>query len=797
MDKLNKLKDSVIKRDKRSFIGSIYDFSEEDIIRLTEQEFKEIQECCTKIKLNELKDLLYFLLDEGILVLSNSEIERDKENALVGRFYLSIFLKLYLENDKYTAIAKINLGFALGKLVDLGIEQKKNLEESIKLCTEAKTIFPKGSSNYANATTNQGIDYLTLAKLGIDSKKNLEQSKKLLHDAINLLPKHSSDLALATMNLGIVHLILGELGIEPEKNFEVSIKFQQNARKIFPKKSINYARSSGNQGVALAGLSRLGIEPEKNLKEAIKLQQQAIEILPNENLDCARAMGNLASDHFSLARIGIESETNFKIAEKLYCLSRNIALNAKGGWDYPVAILNCYFLYRSLFWKKGDKKFLEKANDSLKEAKKNIETWDVLGKKILLGTLYSVEADLYELSENYFDAGMKYRDAYKLTGNEYYRFMCEFCKAKTSGEKKIFCQLMKKWERHNKKTIFLDFYDYSVFECHLEEALENEALRFDEINAAKSKLDEIYSRTQIYHVKTRVGAYIDIINAYLNYFPEKDEEIDEEKAKQNIFSACKIFKSQGYLHEVEVCNLFSKAIKNKDSQEVWLGLIKNNLSNNLSKLIGEAAIDELTKSQTQRIKADLGEIKAGVKEIKKNLDELKSELITRFEKIEKDIGDIAQDDEVLRNLLIGYANKTHGILNNLLDESKKSDSRTQEFAREFSEEITKKLEEKDDRWLEKLKVELIINEKEIEDKMPSAPPEIKNKWHLWIDKLKKELTETVRDIPHEAVVYVSTEKILEYGIPFLSAAIGSPYGLPALIAILTTMHMVLPEPKDE
>jgi len=309
--------------------------------------------------------------------------------------------------------------------------------------------------------------------------------------------------------------------------------------------------------------------------------------------------------------------------------------------------------------------------------------------------------------------------------------------------------------------------------------------------------NEIYSRTQIYHVKTRVGAYIDIINAYLNYFHEKDEEIDEEKAKQNIHSACKIFKSQGYLHEVEVCNLFSKAIKNKDSQEVWLNLIKNNLSNNLSKLIGEAAINELTKSQTRGIKADLGEIKAGVREIKKSLNELKSELIIRFGKIEKDIGDIAQGDEVLRNLLIGYANKTHGILNGLLDDSKKSDSKAQEFVRELSEEITKKLEKRDKKWLENLKNELIKKEKEIEDKIPSEPPEIKSKWHQWIDKLKKEITETSKDIPHEAVVYASAEKILEYGVPFLSAATGSTAALPALLAILATMHMVLPKSKDE
>lgn len=934
MGKIDKLRDSIISADKNNFIDSIFDFSEEDIIGLTEQEFKEIIESSSKIKLDGIEEFFKFLFDEGTHAL-NPENEYIKMNILISRFYLSIFLALYSKQDRNYAIVAVdlgrvhrmlaeigvdpkkniglaikfhqevrkkfrrkdleyiaatsNLGIDLNMLADLGVdpeknlidsiklqeeacalsdglkdaqtimnigiaylslaqngvEPKKNLDKSIKLLKEARKIctelaektsaaraalnqglahlwlamvgtdsennlkecitlqniarenFPKNDIDFGRATMNQGSAYLHLAELGVDPKDNLEQSIKLEQEAKIILPTKGMDYAGATIIEGHALMMYARLGIDPKNNLEEAIKLQKIVMDILPENFFDYAAAAINQGLAHLLLAELGVKPEDNLNKSIKLQQKAIEIYPKDGLDYARAILNQGSAHLILAEFGVETEKNYQIAEKLYIIGTNIFYEVRDGWSYPIAILDIYTLYRSIFWKNGDKSFLKKANDSLKEAKKNIETWDVLRKNKLLGALYSVEADLCELDEDYYNAGIKYCDAYRLTKNLYYKFMYEFCEAKSSRKEKPFCQLIAKWEKHNKKTIFLDFYDYAVFECHLEEALENEALRFDEINAAKSKLDEIYSRTQIYHVKTRVGAYIDIINAYLNYFPEKDEEIDEEKAKQNIFSACKIFKSQGYLHEVEVCNLFSKAIKNKDSQEVWLGLIKNNLSNNLSKLIGEAAINELTKSQTRGIKADLGEIKVGVKEIKKSLDELKSDLITRFENIEKDIGDITQGDEVLRNLLIGYANKTHGILNDLLDESKKSDSRTQEFTREFSENITKKLEERDDRWLEKLKDELIKNEKEIEEKMPSAPPEIKSKWHLWIDKLRKELTETIRDIPHEAVVYVSAEKILEYGIPFLSVAIGSPYAIPALIAILTTMHMVLPEPKDE
>ena len=214
----------------------------------------------------------------------------------------------------------------------------------------------------------------------------------------------------------------------------------------------------------------------------------------------------------------------------------------------------------------------------MEETRNIIETWEVFRKNEILGTLYAAEADLCELEEDYYNAGIKYRDAYRLTKKEYYKFMYDFCgvNAKSSEkQEKPFCKLVFRWKQIDKKGEFLDFFDYVVFECHLEEALENEAIRFDEINKAKSKLNEIYARTRIYHIKVRVSAYIEILNAYLDYFPEKDEQRDEEKAKENISNACRVFKNQGYRHEIELCNLFIKAIKNKDQQEVWLDLIKN------------------------------------------------------------------------------------------------------------------------------------------------------------------------------------------------------------------------------
>ncbi len=170
----------------------------------------------------------------------------------------------------------------------------------------------------------------------------------------------------------------------------------------------------------------------------------------------------------------------------------------------------------------------------------------------------------------------------------------------------------------------------------------------------------------------------------------------------------------------------------------------------------------------------------------------------RFNKIEKNIDDIAYGDKVTRILLIGYANRTQGILLKLLDESKNCESDTQKLVKEISDEIITKLENRDNKWFEKLKDELIKKEPEIEKELSSAP-EIKSKWHKWIDYLKnkaeKETKEIMQKLPTEAVVLISAEKILEYGVPFLSAAISSPIALPALVTILYAIRGIVPKDK--
>ena len=766
MNKIDRLRDVSTRQDKQGFINAIYDFSEEDIIRLTEQEFGFVQESCTEIKIDGVSEFFTFLSEE-VAQYGDYAIEPTKEALLIIRFYLTIILRTRLVCDRYSTINATFLGAAHRELAELGINSEKNILTSIELYKGVRASAPEKSNEYMIATTYLGASYVSLADIGIDTKKNIEQSIKLQEEARQLAREldddikyaqitgdlgfayltlaqlgvepeknlklsidlyqqvqkkthvDSIDCASATLNNGFAHLLLAELGIESEKNFGKSIRMQkeargnhnikrldcgrtllnegraysglaeldinagknpydnlnesikllkkarrnlpkngfdhagstialgqalikqfdqsginlknifaeavgllQEARTNLPEKSFDCATSFGTQGAAHLIIAYHGIEPEKNLKKCIRLQQKAIDILPINLPDYAIAIINQASAYLILAEIDVEAENNFQAAEQSYTMAANIFFEAKDGWKYPLAILGTYAVYRNRFWKSGDKKYLEKASNYFKDAINNIDSWAVFGKNKILGSLCVVEADLYELKEDYYNAGLKYNEAYSLIKNEYYRFMCEFCGAKYSTKTKSFCSFVNNWRDVDKIDIFLDYYDFATFECHLEEALENEALRFDELSKAKIKLDEIFDRTQIFHIRERVGACIDILNAYLNYFPENDDDRNEEEAKKHISSACSIFKSQGYVCEVNLCNRFTKAMKNKDKPEVWLNLIKNNLANNLSKLIGEAAINETMKSQTRGVQADLVDIKTMVEEIKTSVENL-------------------------------------------------------------------------------------------------------------------------------------------------------------------------------
>ncbi len=83
MGKLDKLSEAVRNGDNSSFINTIFDFLDEDIIELTEEEFEDILKYSTKIKIDGVKEFFDFLFEEGLRAIQNSNIERVRENAFI------------------------------------------------------------------------------------------------------------------------------------------------------------------------------------------------------------------------------------------------------------------------------------------------------------------------------------------------------------------------------------------------------------------------------------------------------------------------------------------------------------------------------------------------------------------------------------------------------------------------------------------------------------------------------------------------------------------------------------------
>src|SRR5665648_297455 len=237
MDKFDTLKDTAIKGNKSELIHSIHDFSETQIISLEEYEFENLLACLTKIKLTGRRDFYSFLFKKGTTAFKKSQIEKVKENLLIGRFYLSIFVSLYAKHNKIFAMAVGNLGSVYCGLAELGIDSETNLEKSIKLNQDARTIFPEKSMEYANASMNQSLAHKMLAEFKVEPKKNVEQSIKLNLEARAIFSKDNPLYASITFSLGFAHMKLAELGVDSKTNFGESIKLNREVRKIFPDKS--------------------------------------------------------------------------------------------------------------------------------------------------------------------------------------------------------------------------------------------------------------------------------------------------------------------------------------------------------------------------------------------------------------------------------------------------------------------------------------------------------------------------------------------------------------------------------
>jgi len=297
------------------------------------------------------------------------------------------------------------------------------------------------------------------------------------------------------MNEGSARQRLADRGVDTQQNLKEAIELHQAAQEIFAKDSADYASAMMNEGNARQRLADRGVDTQQNLKRAIKLYQTAQEIFAKDSVSYALATMNEGNTRRSLADRGVDTQQNLKEAIELTIGSISILERLKDGGTYSIALLNLNKFLISNFRKSGDRKYLEEAEGILEDAEAKIKDREVWDKEILLATLHEVKANLLEFEgkQGIHKASREYQEAYKLTGNPFYKFMDEFLQARIDIGS--FCDLVGNWEEIEKTELFLDYYDYSVFECHLEKAVSGSSTdllnREREFRSALKKLKEI------------------------------------------------------------------------------------------------------------------------------------------------------------------------------------------------------------------------------------------------------------------------------------------------------------------
>ena len=187
---LGKLEACVPNNDTKTFINSIFDLTDEDIISLTDDEVNRIFSVSKQINMKNVDEFFSHLESQGGYCLNNATNGvNELNNALLGKYYFGIYVNLLKKSDEKLASAMLHKGVACSILSDLGISAQSNLETSVKLYKEAQDIFQKNSTEYAGALMNEASARQTLAERGGQTQENLKSAVRLYREAQDIFPK--------------------------------------------------------------------------------------------------------------------------------------------------------------------------------------------------------------------------------------------------------------------------------------------------------------------------------------------------------------------------------------------------------------------------------------------------------------------------------------------------------------------------------------------------------------------------------------------------------------------------------
>ena len=829
---LGKLETCIPNNDTKTFIDSIFDFTDADIIPLTDDEANRIFSISKQINIENGNRIYKYLERKGVYCLNNANSGVDElNNALLGKFYFGLYINLINRCDEKLALALLNKGVACSILSNLGVNTQANLEISIELYKSAQeifshdstyyatalmneatarqtfaemgvkaqknlkiairlykkvqNIFPKDSTYYAGALMNEATTRQTLAERGVQTQENLDSAIRLYKEAQNIFQKNSTEYASALMNEATARQTLPERGEQTQENLNIAVVLYKKAQNIFPKNSTSYARALMNEATARQRLADRGRETQENLNSAVKLYKKAQNIFPKNSTDYARVLMNEAAARQRLAYRGVQTQENLENAFLLNKNSISILEKSNDGGTYSIVLLNLNRLFIHNFQKTGDRKYLEEAKNILEDARTNIKDLDLSDKELIQANLHEIRAILLEFEgkSGMERAAREYNEAYKLTKYPYYNFMDEFSRARIDIDKRAFCKLIENWKEIKKDGIFLDYYDYSVYECHLEKAVNSNGIkREDEFRLARKKLEEIRDRTHIKIIKDRVSAYVFLMNALVDSF--KKENYDD--AKENIRQACRIFDEHNDKDGSKTCELFSDAVIKKKDPEAWRKILleKDSLSCNIFRLLSEGADSKERKTRLGTLHEDLREIKDKIDDISIKIDELKTDLNTGFERIKEKVEQGFEGENEQSQNIINRLDDTQLKLEKLADISKRSKGNEGESIRQFSKQILLLLEKGDSEALERFVKEVInnedsliteINDSAMPDKEKTKAKGTIKKFKKISGKAKKEAGLFGRNVSYNLAAALLAEEIIKHIFPLISTAtIGVP-----------------------
>ncbi|AKB32427.1 hypothetical protein MSSIH_1737 [Methanosarcina siciliae HI350] len=723
------------------------------------------------------KDTYYasILVSEGNSRQILADIGIDSKENLETAIYLYARAKeIFPETSIEYARILVNEGVVRQKLAEIGAGSRENLETAIRLYDDAKRLLSKTSDYYATALLNEGNTRQIIADVGINSKGNLETAIHLYGIVREILPKRSLDYTRALMSEGKARQALAEMGIDIQKNLEIALHFYTQSKEMFPKKSLSYAHLLVDKGNVLQILARVGIESKENLETAVNLYSEAKKIFYKTSVDYALTLMNEGSARLRLAEMGADSQNyletavclymdaqeifsktsvyyagslmnegyarqilaginidysnnNFERSKKLYLDSISILDKLEDGWTYSTALFNMYSLLKNNFYKTGNKKYLEEWEKNLGDIEEKIKDRNIRYKELLMARIHEILASLLEFEgkSGINKASREYEKAYKLSKDPFYNFMDEFCQARIDTIS--FCELVSNWKLEEKKDIFLDYYDYTVFECHLENALKSTINEEEELKLAVEKLKEIRDRTQIKIIKDRVSAYICLLQALVDCFTE---EAYTEAAK-NVKEGCKIFREYGDKQGQQMCEIFHNAIVKKREPDAWQEIIRNrDFSSNFYSLLCEYSdrkrIDlEYYKygqinERMQTVSEDVKQVKEISIRTKNKIDEIQSQLHSGFAEIKDQVGKgFKGTDAELKKINEKIDNIQHD-LDNLVQISNDVGGKEGKCIRKFASQMLELMKKGDYEALKRFSEKIAQNSSSIEEIIESA-----------------------------------------------------------------------------